>query len=552
MMIPGTQNKAETMSGFTIDIARLINPTRLYADYLRGGLADFYRYNYTDSRAAAEIASDIDKKKYNRQIIYSAVKSANGKLGASPETLANIELLKNSDSLCVFAGQQTAFCANPMYVIYKAMTAVKLAKRYSNSLGRPVIPCFWMATDDHDFEEVRSANFLLRSGELKRVSYQPAVDPQGYPVADIVLDEGVERFCEEVQGTLIDTEFKGSLIESFSKYYSQGNKLSEAFAQVFNKYLGEYGIVLVDPNFPGMKEHFKAVFTREINDHDRSFDLFKARSRELTDKGYHAQVHKTRENLNLFINTPKRKNIILAGDYFSPDGSDEKYTAAQILKIVNDSPEKFSPNVLLRPVAQCEAFPTLSHVVGPSELAYFAQIEPLYRMFEVPFPIVYPRAGMTIVEPQVRRIVEKYELDLPDLKNDLEHTLGVIVEKVFPSEAAGEILILNECVNNDLKKYADHIKDSDPDGYRHIMNFKKHIDFEIKSLQKKLKSSNKKRHDELTEQIRRAYAFLFPDGNLQERVISPLYYADKFGPAIFREIYANLEVEKTVHSVLVL
>jgi len=548
----GTLSQIDKMGGSSIDIARLINPTRLFADYLQGGLAEYYRYNYTDPQAASSIAAEIDKKSYDRQALYEITKSANSKLGASPETLANIELLKEKNSLCIFAGQQTAFCANPMYVIYKAMTAVKLAKRYSESLGRPVIPCFWMATDDHDFEEVRSANFLLRSGELKRVSYQPANDPQGYPVADIVLDRGVERFCQEVSDALIDTEFKTPLISAFSEYYGQGNKLSEAFAKVLNKYLGGYGIVLVDPNFPGMKAHFKAVFNREIKEHDRSFELFESRSKELTDNGYHAQVHKTRDNLNLFINTPKRKNIILGEGYFSPDGSDDKYSLDQLLEIVESSPERFSTNVLLRPIAQCEAFPTLSHVVGPSELAYFAQIEPLYRMFEVPFPIVYPRAGMTIIEPQVRRIVEKYELDLPDLKNDLEHTLGTIVEKMFPSEAAGDILLLNECVNNDLDKYASRIKDSDPEGHRHIMNFKKHIDFEIKALQKKLKSSNKKRHDDLTEQVRRAYAFLFPDGNLQERVISPLYYANKFGPAIFREIYANLEVDKTVHSVLVL
>jgi len=121
---------------------------------------------------------------------------------------------------------------------------------------------------------------------------------------------------------------------------------------------------------------------------------------------------------------------------------------------------------------------------------------------------------------------------------------------MFPSEAAGNVMSINECLKQDLEKYAGDLAGTDPDGYRHIMNFKKHVDFELKQLQKKLKSSNKKRHDALTDQIRRVNSFLFPEGNLQERVLSPLYFANKFGPDIFRQIYDNLEIDKPVHSIL--
>lgn len=384
MMALETQKQAESMNSFTIDIARLTNPTKLYADYLQGGLSDFYRRNFSDPQAALRVASEIDKKKYDLLAVYEILKLANKSLGASTRTLDNIELLRKPSTLCVFGGQQTAFCAGPMYVIYKALTAVKLARRYAEMLGRPVVPCFWMATDDHDFEEVRSANFLLRSGELKKVSYQPREDPSGYAIADIVLDEGVNGFCESVDSALIDTEFKAPLLRAFKQFYKNGNKLSEAFACVFNQFLGEYGIMLVDPNFPGLKEHFKAVFAKEISEHEKTFKLYEQRSRALQEKGYHAQVHKTKQNLNLFIHIPKRKNIILDNEFFQPDGADVKYTSEQLLNLIDKSPDKFSPNVLMRPIAQCYAFPTLAHIVGPSELAYFAQIEPLYDFFDVP------------------------------------------------------------------------------------------------------------------------------------------------------------------------
>lgn len=473
------------MTDHFIDIAQLINPTRLYAEYLRGGLEDLFRYSFLDSKAAYKVAADIDNKKYNRHEVYEIVKEANARLGASAKTLENIEVLDKSETLCVFTGQQAAFCANPMYIVYKAITAVKLAKRYSETLGRPVVPCFWMATDDHDFEEVRSSNFLSRSGEVLTAKYQPAKDPTGYPVADIALDEGVHDFCANVDKALIDTEFKKPLLDSFREFYRPGSKISEAFAKVFNKFMGELGLILVDPNFPGLKQHFKEVFIREVLEHDRTHAIYEKRSLDLLNNGYHAQVHKTGENLNLFYQNPKRLNLTINGGTYYAEGSAEKFTPEDLRDKVERSPELFSSNVLLRPIAQCAAFPTVCHVVGPSELAYFAQIEPLFGFFDVPFPIAFPRAGMTIIEPHIKKLIYKYELELPRLKCNLEQTIGTTVEKLFPSEAASNVLAINECLNRDLEKYANDLVNSDPEGHRHMMNFKKRLDFELKQLQKK-------------------------------------------------------------------
>ncbi len=437
-----------------------------------------------------------------------------------------------------------------MYIIYKALNAVKLAQRYGEILSRPVVPCFWMATDDHDFEEVRSANFLLRSGETRKVTYDPAGDPTGHPIADIVLDSGVNDFCSTVSENLIDTEFKKPLLDKFKEFYAEGNKLSEAFAKVLNTFLGNWGIVLIDPNFPGLKSLYKDIFVREIEDHDKTFNLYQIRSGELTDKGYHAQVHKSADNLNIFYQNPLRVNVTIDGEGYRIEGAEDGFTQKTLLKEAADHPELFSTNVLLRPIAQCKAFPTLAHIVGPSELAYFAQIEPLYSHFEVPFPIAIPRAGMTIIEPHIRKILNKYDLDLLSLKNELEPTIGRVVERLFPSEAAKDVFSMNDCMKKDLDELADQLKEADPEGQRHVKNFKKHIDFELKSLRKKLKASNKKRHEELTGQIRRAHAFLFPNNGLQERIISPLYYANKFGPEIFEAIYESLVTDKPAHTIL--
>ena len=538
------------MNSYTLDFDQLFNTTKLYSDYLTGDLHDYYRYNFQDKDNISKAANIVNNSSYDRERIYQIVLENNKRLGASDSTIKNIELLKNPETVCVFSGQQVAFCSSPMYTIYKAMTSVKLADRYRRSLNRPVVPCFWMPTDDHDFEEVRSANFLLRSGKLKTVTYQPRVDPSGSPVADMVLDDGVLDFYDLVNEALIDTEFKGSLLEIFRQFYTPGSKLSEAFARVFNHFLGDLGIILIDPNFAGLKEFFKPVFIKEALEHNQTQKLFEQRTRLLLKNGFHAQVHKTGDNLNIFYHDKKRLNMTSFGDEYCPDGSSERFSPQSLCEIIEKSPDRFSSNVLLRPIAQCTAFPVVCQVVGPSELAYFAQIEPLFEYFDVPFPIIYPRSGMTIVEPHIKKILHKYRINLPDLRGRLEPVIGEVVEKLFPSEAAELAISLSACIKDDLDRFSKELKDSDPEGYQHINNFRKFIDFELKQLQKKLKTSNKKRHDELTSQIRKTYSFLFPDGRLQERVLSPFYFANKYGKDIFKSIYEHLNVDRPAHSVL--
>ena len=538
------------MDNYTLNFNQLFKTTKLFDDYLKGNLNDLFRYDFTDSGNLEKVAHEINGKHIDQHLLYKVVSDGNKKFEPSTKTLHNIELLKQPETLCVFSSQQTGILGGPMLTIYKALTAVKLSEKCQQILKRPVVPCFWMATDDHDFEEVRYANFLQRDGEITTVSYNPLNAPSNTPIAEIVMDENVNKLLESVENSLIDTEFKQQLVNVLNEFYSPGRKLSEAFAMLFYYFLGDWGIILVDPNFLGMKASFRNVYSKEILHHDKTQQLFKQRTELLLKNGYHAQVHKTGENLNLFYHSKGRRNISINGDFYHPEGTSLKFTEKELLEIVEKSPYNFSANVLLSPIVRCTAFPTLIQTVGPSELAYFAQIEPLFDFFDIPFPVIYPRLGMTIVEPHIKRILKKYELKLPQLRKELEGTVGMVIEKLFPSKSAKVMTSLQNHFNGDLEKYAKMLQKSDQEGYQHLANFKKRIDYELKHLQKKLKASNKKRHDELASQIRKTYRYTFPNNKLQERVLSPVYFANKYGPEIFQKIFEALNMDKPGHIIL--
>jgi bacillithiol synthase len=421
---------------------------------------------------------------------------------------------------------------------------------YEKLLNRPVIPCFWMATDDHDFAEISSVGFLRRTGELHNLSYESQSNDIGLPVSNLKYDDSLNHLLGQLVQTLPDTEFNKPLIEFIDSIYRPGIPIVESFARLFNHLIGEYGIVLVDPNFPGLKKHFREIFTFEIENHQKTFELFDKQTKHLVNSGYHAQIHKTGDLLNLFYHEPKRLNLVKAASFYRVGETTQQFSKSQLIEMVQAHPEQFSPNALLRPIAQASAFPTLCQITGPSELAYYAQIAPLFDLFEIPSPIVFPRPGLTIIEPQVKRLLDKYQLDLKLLKNYHEQLIGEVINRLFPSDAAVDADTIRTDIHQRLTNLGDNLKQADPDGYQIAANFSKKIDFDFGEFQKKLKAANKKRHDDLITQIKRTRDFIFPANSLQERVISPVYFANKFGPKIFDEIYKTLDIHQANHMVM--
>jgi|GEM_PF-6905495 len=528
------------------------SPSKLSADYRDGRLKEFFAASFTDSKAPYAAAAGIDSRTYPRRSLCEILLRKNIEYGAGPETIAAVNSLADPQTLCVFAGQQPGMLISPMYVVYKALAAVKLARSLELLLERKVIPCFWIASDDHDFDEIKTAAFSDKNGNPVRFDYRPAVIPSKLPLDSIVLDHRIADFIENVAAELPDSEFKPALLDDIRACYGMGEKLTVAFGKLFMKFLGKWGIVLVDPNAPGIKRHFADIFAGEIKEHNKSFELYSVRTQALIAAGYHAQVHKTQRQLNLFYHLPQRINLLIDGADIVADGTDHRWQPDKLLDLIAAEPESFSPNVLLRPIAQCHVFPVVAQIVGPSELAYFAQIEPWFDLFDVPHPVIFPRPQATIVEPHVARNLKKYGVEPAELKADPNAIGGKVIERLFPSEAADSLTILAADYCRNLETLAAQQQTVNPDSANLLLNYRKKIDFEARETAKKLKSSNKKRHDEIIVQLKKAHDLLFPDSQLQERLVSPVYYIAKYGQSIFDKIAENLDIERAGHSAIYL
>jgi len=526
--------------------------TKLFLDFICCSETAFkyYKYDFKSMSSYINAAEWIDRSTYNREEVATLISDAAAPLNLPDPIKANIEKLSRSDSLVVFSGQQVGMLLGPMYTVIKALTSYKLAKKLEASLNRPVVPCFWMATDDHDFDEIKCVNLLDRSGECRELCYNPSSLKNDIPMSDIILDREIESFHDSVSEHLIETEFSRSINDILKNRYKSGSGISSAFAGLLVDLLGDFGIIPVDPNYPGMKRLFAPVFRREIENHEKIFDLYEAASQELLDAGYHRQVHKSGESLNLFFNENGRANIVHNSGEFRLDGRDSIFTKDELLGKLETEPERFSPNVCLRPVAQCSAFPTICQIVGPSEAAYYAQIKSIFKYLNVPWPVVKPRIFATIVEPHIRKSVDKLSIDFTSLYNDTDHEISRVIKENFPSEIEAGAEAIREETKKPLKDLSVSLKDKDPESYQAIEHSLKRLDHEMNHLYKRLFAAHKKRHDTAIGQVKRAASFLFPQGKFQERIVSPVYFANKFGPDIFKRLEEKLDIDTVDHQLV--
>jgi bacillithiol synthase len=537
---------------YAIEFTKLAGITKLFLDYLsfNDPACRYFRYDFRQSDCYRQAAEQIDKITYPREKLASVITEATSHLELSPLTRENIKRLGQSDSLCVFAGQQVGLLLGPMYSILKALTAYKLAKRLEMELKRPVIPCFWMATDDHDFDEIKAVNLLDRDGLCRSIAYEPGQKPDGQPMSKVKFDSEIEKFISSINDLLIDTEFSDTIRGLLMRIYQPGKSLSYSFTELFETFLGDFGIVPVDPNYPGMKVFFEPIFRRDIENHNTSFEIFENRSLEIIGAGYHRQVHKSASNLNLFFDNGVRRNIVVDGDTYRYDGYDKQFSRSDILNQLKTEPERFSPNVTLRPIVQCFAFPTVSQIVGPSEAAYFAQITPLFDFHGVPWPVIRPRLFATLIEPQIAKIMHKLSIDFAGLDRDIEFEIGRVISENYPPEIQNQAEQLRAQIENPLSSLAESIKTQDLESYQALEYTRRKIDHELNHLSKKLIMAHKKRHDEVRRKVLKVAAFLLPSDKFQERVLTPVYFADKFGPGIFKQLENKLDLDSVAHQLV--
>jgi len=497
----------------------------------------FYPVDFRDPSACVR-AGDARRYPSERRKAMSAIlREQAERWGILDASRSALEKFARPETLAVVSGQQPGLFGGPLYTIYKASTAVAFAAELERATARPVVPIFWIASDDHDFEEVRRTFLGDGSIEIKEVAYPLEAAPRGVAVARVTLGDPVLALLGETDDALAKEHFGTDVVDALRRSYAPGSGWTEAFAKLAGSWVAPWGALVFDPAEREAKRLALPVFEREIELRGRSAEAARKAGAELVAAGYHAQIARTGQELNLFLHGDLREALRLSADgTFRLAESGREIRAKELLQRLHERPEDASPGVLLRPLMQDYLFPTAAYVGGPSEVAYWAQVLAQYPLFDVPPPAVVPRGGATILEPKVGKLLERYGIPWEALAGDVETVIHDVLAKFLPVDFPALFEKERQGWVESMKRIEDAVTEFDPSLKSAAQAATGKVVHEGQVLEKKLMQVWKRRHEETASKIRRARESLFPRGSLQERTMSVLGYAAEHGPPLFETL----------------
>jgi len=457
--------------------------------------------------------------------------------GANPGEASRIDAWREEDGLVVTTGQQPGLATGPLLAVNKALSAIALAEKWGRELGRPVLPVFWVASEDHDWEESFHTYLLSSANEPTRLEATPASEPGQRPLFRVNLTE-TEALASLVSELLPPNDFQAACIDALRNAYPEGATLPDAFEHLLREWLGPLGLLIVRADDPALKAASLDLLNAELVQGGDFFTSLAAQARAIEAAGYDLQVAVLEGALNLFAEGPdgarERLYADSAGVRFHTSGT--TMTIEALKQKVADDPSILSPNVFLRPVVESAVFPVLAYLAGPGEAAYFAQIRPLFEAHGIPMPVIHPRVSVTVIEPKIRKVLDKVGVSMTDLARPAHEWASEMARDEMPAAARAALGALKSEIGARTGELLAAVKSIDPTLKGPIANARNTAFQALAETEKKILQSIKREQQIVLDQVDKARKNLMPLGQPQERVLTPLQFVGRYGTQFFEYV----------------
>ncbi len=537
-------------SGVPIDVRSLNWTQQLASDYIYNfnRLEPFFAGNPTKCSDWEKSITRRHETHYPNNKVVDMLIAQQRQRQAPPNAITATTKLRDPRTIAIVTGQQAGLFGGPLFTLLKALTTIKLANQVSQDYTVPTVAVFWIDADDHDWEEVRSCSVLDSKFQRQKISLPLRTSASEQPMGSILLDDSIAAAIDELATTLNPSEFSQKLLTDIRATYRPGVRFVEAFGRWLETLLGNYGLIVFDGSDPVGKDLTKEVFVRELKFPGQTSKLAAETGAALVDNGYHAQVTQKQDTISLFNFETTRRPIKLGPRGFMI--GDTSVTTSTLVDEASLRPERFSPNVLLRPIVQDTIFPTVCYVAGPNELAYLAQLKKIYSHFSVPMPLIYPRTTATIVDSATAKFLARYEFPFQTLQAQDEAALNRLLESQLPSPVEESLNDVAKAIHDRMIVVARKVSIVDDTLVGATQSTQKRIERELQNLHNKVIQAAKRKDQTLRRQYIRACSQAFPDGRPQERELGILHFLNRYGPTLVDRVAEVLSLDLGYHWVI--
>jgi bacillithiol biosynthesis cysteine-adding enzyme BshC len=501
---------------------------------------ELFEYDPAAQQLWRERAAWLDKgasPRADRGRLADALQRYNETIGNDAAALEQVRALRNGEALAVVGGQQAGLLTGPLLVMYKAITIVQAARQASERLGRPVVPVFWIAGEDHDWDEVDHIQVLTNRNEIEKLRLVKKTALRTSVSRTPVTPEEWANILGQLDTLLMDTEYKNDWMDMLHGFAAESRTLTDLFARMLARLFGRYGLVLLDSDDPVLRRVEAAFFERLIVENETLCEALLSGQRRVRELGYPVQAEVGDNAANLFLFEQGERTLLhREGDFFVNKRGSVRLTKEQLLQRLRTSPESFSNNVMTRPLMQEYLFPVLATVLGPGEIAYWALLKQGFAAMGMKQPPIVPRVEATLLEGAVQKHMRKYELTVEDVAERFEERKrdwlkaqdSLRLEERFAEvkrqfRASYEPLLeLIGGLNPGLRKLGD----------TNLNKITEQIDY---LLAKAVEAQNAQ-FDAALRQHERIRLSVLPLGKPQERVYNVLAYLNRYGDGWLHEL----------------
>jgi bacillithiol biosynthesis cysteine-adding enzyme BshC len=536
-----------------LPFAQIPHTTRLFADFLAYSPAvqPFYPHSPHFSEWSKAEGSGLQYDPSRRERVGAILQRQNQACGCSPQTLANITRLRQG-AAAIVTGQQVGLFGGPMFAIYKALTAVKLAEE-ATAAGVDSVPVFWLATSDHDLAEVNHVSLPGPDGVLRTLTTS-SHGVAGAPVSQVRLGEEILPVVEEAVSLLGDSEASQFLRES----YRPGETLGTAFARFYARLFAEWGVILLDASDAELHRVAAPVARAAIERAEELDAALLARGEALEKAGYSQQVKVTASSVLLFAmregaRTPiyRREGSNKASEFaIGSEPGAEKLSSAELLDRIDSGPEHFSPNVLLRPVVQDYLLPTLAYTGGAAEAAYFAQAGAVYDAILGRVTPIVPRFSATLVEPKVQRWLNQYGIAVRNAFDGPEVLRQTLASRTLPADLQAAFERANQSVEESFSALKEALAKLDPTLVEASQTGASKVHYQLDRLRERAMAAELRRSEVVRRHAEALSQMLYPENALQERGVAGIYFVARHGTELLGRLHETMRTDCQDHQIL--
>ncbi len=536
------------MKAQCLPFRQIPHTTKLFSDFLSWSPAiqPFYSRSPHFAQWFKDETAGLSYDPARRSRVADILERQNRAWDASPKTLENIDRLRAGASALV-TGQQVGLFGGPLFSLFKALSTVKLAGEATRA-GSDCIPIFWLATSDHDLDEISHVSLLGPDGSLQKFSATTKGLPDA-PVGTVTFGAEIEPLVEAAAGLLGDSEVTQFLRQA----YRPGENFGSSFARLFSRLFAQWGVVLLDASDPELRRIAAPIYSAAIERAAELDDALLARGRELEAAGYHQQVKVTPSSTLLFTlrdgaRVPVHRRSNGSGADFLVNN--ETISQAELSGRIASGPEQFSANVLLRPVVQDYLLPTLAYVGGAAEIAYFGQGAVVYKALLGRATPIIPRFSATIVQAKPQALLERYHVAVADVFHGPDPLRETLARHTLPADLQTAFDRAESSLQQSLAAIQQSLERLDKTLIEAATNAGSKMQHQLEQLRSRAARAELRQSEILGRHAELLSNALYPNKVLQEREIGGVYFVARHGMELLQSLHDTLQTSCLDHQII--